>query len=200
MSKQRGFRAGPRHQGQQPRVQGNAVRFTKDTNYWADLEEMNRNLIAAETGAGFVMPYLKHAELRARIQDQAGLDAAIQNFTALFRTKKEQRVDLLARWQQYRDSNPVRSPESLTQCLDYGIEYDNWLYEWATVVMYAGDVLLDFFRKAGADVPIFSPAFPGFREEAITNFLADQAADKAAQADESLVANRDEMLEPITQH
>lgn len=168
----KGFRAGKQRRGGMPTVQSGALRMGRETKFWEELDQMDRECLAAETSGGVVLPYLQDAAMRPGI-DIKGLDMAVQNYTGLVRQQKERRKQLSESWRAFRDSNPAPGPTTLVKILDFSQEYNSWLHDWVAVVLFNADMVLDHFRAVGHVIPKYSPYSAGWKDEAVQEFFRD---------------------------
>lgn len=152
VSKMRAGRASACLPNRGPSIQGNTLLLDENQDYYADLESLHKEALAASTAPGIVLKYMHDKEWLLGVEDRNGLQADIQALHNNVARAKEELNRIHASWLDARaKATSVNTPDALAQVLDFSMEYNNWMGDWVRITMTSIDSVLEHFRKQGRE-------------------------------------------------
>lgn len=160
-------------------IQGNNLQFGHDPKPWiADYRMLGSQATALTTSAGMVLRYVQSDLLAKTNVVKVNEDLIVlKNHVAAYKG----RLALLnAETDKIERETPRITMEKVPELLNHAEAFQVFMNDWAKVVMFAADKVLDHFRAVGEDIAYVCPYSEGF-QKAVGEHQMDAATFEAAQ-------------------
>lgn len=160
-------------------IQGNNLKFSNDPKPWiADYRTLGAQATALTTSAGMVLRYVQ-SDLLAKT-DVVKLNADLVVLKDHVAAYKGRLALLNAETDKIESETPKITMNKVPELLNHAEAFQIFMNDWARVVMFAADKVLDHFRAVGEDIAYVCPYSEGF-QKAVGEHQMDAATFEAAQ-------------------
>lgn len=176
-------------------IQGNNLKFGQDPKPWiADYRTLGSQATALTTSAGMVLRYI-NSELLAKT-DVVKVNEDLIILKDHVKAYKGRLALLNAETDRIERETPRITLEKVPELLNHAEAFQIFMNDWAKVVMFAADKVLDHFRALGEDIAYVCPYSDGF-QKAVGEHQMDAAQFEAAQNVTAEDLMQDELQEQL---
>lgn len=160
-------------------VQGNNLQFSTDPKPWfADFDSLHANALSLTVSPGMVLDYVQNPELNSRV-NAAATDADLKVLLEHVRAYKGRLALLKQETEDLRAKVTKITPEVSIDLMNHAEKFELFTHDWAKVVLFAQDKVLDHFRAIGLTIPYVCPYSEGFSKATPNQMTAAELDDAA---------------------